>query len=123
MIIEDHPHHFAIVEAGTTLRMAVQAVTEILTVQAVTEILAVQAVTEILTVQAVTENVIVPAATGIMIVISETTVAAGTGVTTGPGILKKEDIAKGRMTIADTDAPAHVIGAEAGVAAGAEAGV
>jgi hypothetical protein len=142
MIIEDHPHHFAVVEAGTALRMAVQAatkiltvravteilavqaVTEILTVQAVTETLTVQAVTEILTVQAVTENVIVPAATGIMIVISETmTVAAGTGTTTGPGILKKEEIAKGRMTIAETDAPAHVIGAEAGVAAGAEARV
>jgi hypothetical protein len=50
------------------------------------------------------------------------TVAAGTGITTGPVIQKKEEIAEGRMTIADRDAPAHVIGAEAGVAAGAEAG-
>jgi hypothetical protein len=96
MIIEDHLHHFVVVEVGTALTMAVQAVTEILTVQA---------------------------ATRIMIGTSETmTVAAGTGTTTGPGIQKKDEIAEGSMTIADTGAPAHVIGAEAGAAAGAEAG-
>jgi hypothetical protein len=96
MIIEGHLHHFVVVEAGTALTMAVQAVTEILTVQA---------------------------ATRIMIGTSETmTVAAGTGTTTGPGIQKKDEIAEGSMTIADTGAPAHVIGAEAGAAAGAEAG-
>lgn len=106
MIIEDHPHHFTVVEAVTALSMAAQAVTEILTVQAMTE------------------NVIVQAATGILIGTSETmTVAAGTGTTTGPGIQKKEEITEGSMTIADTDAPAHVIGAEAGVPAGAEVGI
>jgi hypothetical protein len=94
MIIEDHLHHFVVVEAGTALTMAVQAVTEILTVQA---------------------------ATRIMIGTSETmTVAAGTGTTTGPGIQKKDEVAEGSMTIVDTGAPAHVIGAEAG--AGAEVG-
>lgn len=97
MIIEGHLHHFVVVEAGTALTMAVQAVTEILTVQA---------------------------ATRIMIGTSETmTVAAGTGTTTGPGIQKKDEIAEGSMTIADTGAPAHVIGAEAGAAAGAAAEV
>lgn len=96
MIIEDHLHHFVVVEAGTALTMAVQAVTEILTIQA---------------------------ATRIMIGTSETmTVAAGTGTTTGPDIQKKDEIVEGSMTIADTGAPAHVIGAEAGAAAGAEAG-
>jgi len=107
MIIEDHPRHFVVVEAGIAPTMVVQAVTEILTVQAVTE------------------SVIVQAVTRIMIGTSETmTVAAGTGTTIGPGIQKKDEITEGSMAIADTDAPAHFIGAEAGVAAeaGAEAG-
>lgn len=39
MIIEDHLHHFVVVEAGTALTMAVQAVTEILTIQAATRIM------------------------------------------------------------------------------------
>uniref|UniRef100_A0A452Y4Y7 Pre-mRNA-splicing factor 38 C-terminal domain-containing protein n=1 Tax=Aegilops tauschii subsp. strangulata TaxID=200361 RepID=A0A452Y4Y7_AEGTS len=42
---------------------------------------------------------------------------------TGPGIQKKEGITEASVTTVDTDAPAHVIGAEAGVVAGAGAGV
>jgi len=106
MIIEDHPHHFVVVEAGMTLAMIAQAVTEILTVQAATE------------------NVSVQAARRIMVGTSETmTLAAGTVTTTGRGVQKKEEIPEGSMMIANADAPAHITGAGAGVAAGAEAGV
>ena len=103
----------------TTEKVTVQAVTEILTVQAVIEILTIQAVTEILAVQAVTESVIVQAMTESVIM----TVTAGIVTITGPGIQKKEGITEASVTTVDTDAPAHVIGAEAGVVAGAGAGV
>ena len=104
MIIEDHPRHFVVVEAGTTLAMIVQAVIEILIGQAMNE------------------NVFVQAVTRIMIGTSETmTVAEGTVTTTGRGIQKKEEMTEGSMTLADTDAPAHITGAQAGGAAGVEA--
>lgn len=114
MIIGDHLHPFVVVQVGRGLTM-----TEILTVQAVTEILAVQAVIEILAVQAVTESVIVQAMTESVIM----TVTAGIVTITGPGIQKKEGITEASVKIVDTDAPAHVIGAEARVVAGVGAGV
>lgn len=128
MINGDHLPHFVVVQVGrgltvtvqfTTEKVTVQAVTEILTIQAVTEILSVQAVTEILAVQAVTEILAFQAVTESVIM----TVTAGIVTITGSGIQKKKGITEANMTIVDTDAPAHVIGAEAGVGAGAGAGM